>query len=335
MYCNVKKILLLLLCFFETVFIFSVTKKEPDWLKDYKSLYPETKYIVQIGSGETEEQAQNSSIALIARFFQTNVNSNLTTKMVSILKNDKAFDELTVIDDIEVKSTVNLFALKFEETYYSKKEKQYYSLAYINRDTAWEMYKSQIEMSKSTFYHFYNKAENNSEPFLKYIDYNQAWISAKDFLEKLEYGNLLHPKKNSIYSKDREIISSLPVLIKDISKTASICFSVKGDYNNILGNTIKQVFINEGFEFSKNGSYTLSLLIEPNIEGSDPLVIYPSVYVEVKNSKGDIFFTHDYTHSEKTIAYTLETAQRKSYPKIAEIVSTEMKEKLKNEVINK
>ena len=81
---KIKKILFLLLCIFETVFVFSVTKKEPIWFKDFKSIYPETKYIVQIGSGETEEQAQNSSIALIARFFQTNVSSNLSTKMVSI-----------------------------------------------------------------------------------------------------------------------------------------------------------------------------------------------------------------------------------------------------------
>lgn len=329
---KIKKNLFLLLCIFETVFVFSVTKKEPIWFKDFKSIYPETKYIVQIGSGETEEQAQNSSIALIARFFQTNVSSNLSTKMVSILKNDKAFDELTVIDDIEVTSTVNLFALKFEETYYSKKEKQYYSLAYINRDSAWDLYKSQIEMSKSTFYSFFNKAEETSEPFIKYIKYKQAWVSAKDILEKLKYGNLLNPKKNSIYSKDREVISSLPILMKDISKTASIYVSVKGDYNNILGNSVKQLFINEGFEFSKTGTYTLFIGIEPNVEGNEPLTIYPSVYVELSNSKGDIFFTYDYTHHEKTIAYALETAQRKVYPKIAEIISTEIKVRLNDEL---
>ena len=329
---KIKKILLLIFCVLETVFVFSVTKKEPAWLKDYESIYPESEYIVEIETGETEEQARNSCVAMIARFFQTNVNSNLTTKMVSISKDDNFFEEVTLIDDIEVKSTVNLFALKFEETYYSKKEKQYYSLAYINRDIAWEMYKSQIEMSKSTFYSFYNKAEDISEPFLKFIKYKQALISAKDFLEKLEYGNLLNPKKNTIYTKDIELISSIPILIKEVCKNAPISVSVKGDYNNILGNSVKKLFINEGFEFSQTGTYILSVGIEPNVEGNEPLTIYPSVYVELSNSKGDIFFTYDYTHPEKTIAYALETAQRKVYPKIAEIISTEIKVRLNDEL---
>ena len=83
---KIKKILLLIFCVLETVFVFSVTKKEPAWLKDYESIYPESEYIVEIETGETEEQARNSCVAMIARFFQTNVNSNLTTKMVSISK---------------------------------------------------------------------------------------------------------------------------------------------------------------------------------------------------------------------------------------------------------
>lgn len=325
-----KKNLFLLLCFFETVFVFSVTKKEPIWLHDYLSIYPSSEYIVQMGTGETEDKAKASCVAEIGKYFNTQVKSNLTAKESIVKKNDDKFKEYTIDNEIEVKTDVELFAIEFEETYYSKREKKYYSLGHIHRDTAWEMYKSQIEMSKSTFYSFYNKAEESDEHFLKFIAYKQAQVYANEFLEKIQYGSLLNPKKSTIYNEDRDVISSLPVLIKDNGKKSSISVSVKGDYNNILGNTVRQLFIKEGFEFSKNGYYTLSVEIDPNVEGNNPLVIYPSVYVELSNLKGDSFFTFDYTYPEKTIAYALETAQKKVYPKIAEILSTEMNERLKD-----
>lgn len=327
---KIKNFLLLLLCIFETVFVFSVTKKEPIWLHDYLSIYPSSEYIVQMGTGETEDKAKASCVAEIGKYFNTQVKSNLTAKELIVNTNDDKFKQYTIDNEIEVKTDVELFAIEFEETYYSKKEKKYYSLGHIHRDTAWEMYKSQIEMSKSTFYSFYNKAEESDEHFFKFIAYKQAQLYANDFLEKLKFGSLLHPKKSTIYNKDRDIVSNLPVLVKDNGKKSSLAVSVKGDYNNILGNSVKQLFINEGFEFNKNSSYTLSVEINPNVEGNEPLTIYPSVYVELRNSKGDIFFTYDYTYPEKTIAYALETAQRKVYPKIAEILSTEMYERLKD-----
>lgn len=325
-----KKILFLLLCFLETICVFSVTKKEPIWLHDYQSIYPSTEYIVQMGTGETEDNAKASCVAEIGKYFNTQVKSNLTAKELIVNTNDDKFKQYTIDNEIEVKTDVELFAIEFEETYYSKKEKKYYSLGHIHRDTAWEMYKSQIEMTKSTFYSFYNKAEESDEHFLKFIAYKQAQVYANEFLEKIQFGGLLHPKKSTIYNKDRDVISNLPVLIKDNGKKSSISVSVKGDYNNILGNAVRQLFIKEGFEFSKNGSYTLSIEIDPNVEGNDPLTIYPSVCVDLSNLKGDSFFTFDYTYPDKTIAYALETAQKKVYPKIAEILSTEMYERLKD-----
>ena len=50
--------------------------------------------------------------------------------------------------------------------------------------------------------------------------------------------------------------------------------------------------------------------------------------IELLNSNGKIFYTYNYKHQENTVAYNLETAQKRIFPKIAEILNKEIPEDL-------
>ena len=197
-----KKISFSLLFFLLCVSIFAKPSKEPDWVHNYKTIYPENHFIVQRGRGNSEEESKTEAIAQIARYFQTQVNANLSTNLTSISKNNEVIEETKIVNDVEILSQINLFAVEFTDPYYNKKEKKWYCLAYINREKAWNIFKSQIEITKSIFDVSYKNAENENEPFFQYALYKQSWETSKDFLEKLEFGRLL----NSMEIKEYENI---------------------------------------------------------------------------------------------------------------------------------
>ena len=119
-----KRILfpLTFLCLFASP-VFS-KPSEPEWFKNWRTLYPETDYIAQRGRGDTEEQSKTDALAQIARYFQTNVNANLTTTLQSVTSGDSVSETTSIQDEVSVMSDVELFALEYTQGYYFKKEKK-------------------------------------------------------------------------------------------------------------------------------------------------------------------------------------------------------------------
>ena len=123
---NIKRIknkflfLSLLLCTFSCF-----AKGEPEWFLNWRTVYPNGKYIAQRGSGENAEKARTDALSQIARYFQTTVNANLTTTMQSVTSENSVSENTTVIDEVSVLSQVELFAVEYTEDYYYKKEKKW------------------------------------------------------------------------------------------------------------------------------------------------------------------------------------------------------------------
>lgn len=325
-----KRICSSLLFFILCVSIFAKSSKEPDWFKNYKTIYPEKHFIAQRGRGNSEEESKTESIAQIARYFNTQVNANLSTNLTSISKNNEITEETKVINDVEILSQIELFAVEFTDPYYYKKEKKWYCVAYIDREKAWNQFKPQIEIKKSILDASYKKAEIEEEPFLQYSLYKQSWKNSKDFLEKLEFGRLLNPVKIEEYENSFNTISEISTQIYETATKVTISLVISGDYGNIFKDIITKVFRNSGFAIGQNGLYTLKVNINSNSIGIEPLSISPSIEISLVNKKNISLYNYSYKSIEKEISYSLENAQRKAYPKLAEVVFKELQESLRN-----
>lgn len=133
-----KKKINLFNCFI--VFIISFTSnlyakpaQIPEWVQNYRKVYPTSEFLVQRGSGDSAEKARNDATAALSRYFQTSVNANLSTTMTSV-STDNSIEEITlVVDDVNVQSQVEFFGLEYTEPYYLKSEKKWYCVVYLNR----------------------------------------------------------------------------------------------------------------------------------------------------------------------------------------------------------
>ena len=120
-----KTLIVFILSFVSTVCFAKPKSVEPDWFKNYRTVFPNAQYLAQRGSGTTAEDAASQ----LVRYFQSTVSANLSTIMSSITTGSSIHEETRVIDEVNVKSEVEFISLEFTESYYYKPEKKWYAVA--------------------------------------------------------------------------------------------------------------------------------------------------------------------------------------------------------------
>ncbi|MBR1638055.1 MAG: hypothetical protein IJ688_01555 [Treponema sp.] len=323
----------LLFCMFFPVF----AKDEiPIWFKDFRSIYPDSEYIAQRGIGDSPENAKTDAAGALGRYFQTNVDSSIKTTMISETTDSNVNITSSVIDEVKIDSKVEFIGLEYTEPYYSKKEKKWYCVAFINRHNAWEQFKPQIEECKHTFESQLQVVEKEAELLTKLSIYKEVWNKGRDLNEKLEYGRILLPSEENKYESYREMVAEIPVRFRDIKKQCSVYLEINDDYGRMIISAISTAFVNNGFQVAKqknDSKYIVEITIDDNSSGDNPVSILPEVNISVlsNNEKNNIsIYSYDKTAKEKTVSYTLENAKKKAYSKFSSELETEVYESLNN-----
>ena len=276
------------------------------------------------GVSTTEESAKTEALAALARYVGMTVNANLTTAINSIDTGSSLNEGISVQNTTQVTATVSLFGVEYTQPYFLKSEKKYYCVAYVERDRAWQQYVPKIENEKNIFYGFYKKAQTEKEPLFKCSYYKSAWEKGKDFLTALEYGRLIHPAREAAYSSDRALLSQIPSLIESEKKVISIKVLVTGDYGNIIKTAVSEAFRTAGYTISENGNCTANVTVDSNEIGKDPVAIFPSVDLKLNGVTGATVYSYQQKISQKTAAYSLETAQKKAFPLLGELIKAQV-----------
>lgn len=318
-----KKINFIILILFAISFLVScgsTTEIAPDWLANYRSIYPDAEYIAQRGRADSEQTAKTEAVAQIARYFQTSVNANLKTSVQSVTSGENVSETTSVVNDVDVMSQVDLFAVEYTDPYFSKDENKWYCVAFIEREKAWTQYKPTVDGAKAEFYAMKKNVDEENDPFTKCTAYGKAWKSGKSLLEKLEYARILSAKKESEYAEDRKAVSEILSKISAEREKCTVYLLVTGDYGNTITSALSKTLANNGFKVAKSATeanYTANALVESNSVENDPITIYPSLDLKITSKGGKTVFANQCKVEQKTIAYTLENAQKKAYPILA------------------
>ena len=100
-----KKLFLFLSLFSLLFFLaFAKTTPMPAWVTDYRSVFPDSEYLAQRGTGDSSEKAITDASGALARYFQMTVNANISTTMTE--------EKTTVVDEVQVRSDVELFGMQ-------------------------------------------------------------------------------------------------------------------------------------------------------------------------------------------------------------------------------
>ncbi len=303
----------------------------PQWIQNYRTVYPNSEYLAQRGSGDSAEKAKTDATAALSRYFKTSVNANLSTTMTSVTSENSVEEKTLIVDDVNVQSQVELFALEYTEPFYYKAEKKWYCVVYMNRNDAWRQYKPQIEIKKNSFNGLYKNLEAEKDYFEKTRMCGKVWQSATELLEKLEYGRIINPNEEAAYQGERDKISKVPVIFEESKQNCSIYIQTQNDYNRLAESAVSSALADCGLNVSKNieqANYIAEVLVELNVSGSEPVSVKPGLELKIQNKEEKTVYSCEVQSAEKSVAYTLENAQKKAFPKLAKEIEEAVKKDL-------
>jgi len=328
MYKHIKIIIIFIFFSLLSSTIFAAGQKDiPEWVTEPRSIYPDIKYISQIASSNTKEEAKTDALAAISQYFKTSVKSNLTTTLESYNNDGKVSEQINLFNETQITSTVDLFGVEFTNPFYLKKDKRWYCLAFINREKAWIQYEPTIEQNKNIFYSFYTKATESTNYLLSVQNYKQAQDAAIDFLSSLEFARILSANNEQKYQKDRYTVSTIPALKKTALQKSLTFINVENDYDNLIFSAITNVCNSIGLPIQKNKDtyeYVLTANIYLNQKQSDDVIVcYPNIEVSIIGKDGITVYSYSHT-LKKTAAYNLNIVRKRCFTDLAEQIESDM-----------
>ncbi|MEJ2055583.1 MAG: LPP20 family lipoprotein, partial [Calditrichaceae bacterium] len=126
----------------------STSSDYPEWINNPNSLYPDSRYIVGVGSGDTRQAAEKNAVGNIAKVFQSviNVDQTLIENYLEVEQNNQnsASFSSQMLSRTSVTSQQDLKNIKIDEVYFSSNDGLYYVLAYLDRAETAQLYEQDI-----------------------------------------------------------------------------------------------------------------------------------------------------------------------------------------------
>ena len=305
---------------------------EPDWVQNYRTIYPDSEYLAQRGSGKKAEEAKTDALAQIAGYLQTTVDANLTTRFEASTENEKASEKTSIVNEINVSSNISLFGLEYTEPYYRKSEKKWYCLAYINREKAWNLYEAEVTKEKNVFLSFYNRAMRENEPIKRIKLLGDTLAAGDAFSQKLLFANILSKSlTQNAFGDDEDLLSSIPSQIKQIQFSNPVFIKVNDDNAGVIEAAVRKAFSNLGFittTDAKNAGYTAKADVNYNkAAGTNMVVLNPFMILSLTGKNGSIYAFN--AESERVVAPNDAAAKKIAAKNLAENINQKLESDVK------
>ena len=299
----------------------ATTPKTPAWDMSPSAMaqaYPDSRYIAQRGIGTDKASAEADAVAAIARYFNTQVSYQFEERM-------RAQNDITQTDsksEIIISSYINLFGIRYAHDAYMK-DKQWVTVAYINRNEAWQVYQPRFKQLTDAFILLTNEAENETDPFRKALRLftAQGYVRTADFQNSEIFGQVLHPiRMNSEFANLRSTVSRLPQLLDNARRSATIYIECVDDFESMISNAFTQKFTAMCFPVSNSkstASAVCSITISEGMQTRDMGVFYhPSLQAVISNNAG-VLWTFNIV-GERASAVTPDVAKRRAFQGMVE-----------------
>ena len=307
----------------ETVFI-----PEPEWISNKKEVFPDNRFLSQLGTGTTAAEARNNSIAQLASYFNTNVKSLIEGETATYnSSNDPGKVERTIRSSVVTYTDLTLFALETEEPYFLNRENKWYCCAHINRREAWNQYEPLVRDNKNAFYSIFSLAKETQEPLERIRIYSQTEAASEEFLGSLYRASMFSKRlTDEAFGQDRAVIASIPGLVQKEKNNCVMCIKNSGDFGATISSTINNIFSQMGFTTSDNAAksyYIVENQIEYNeIKEDDLFVYYPSIKVLVKSQNKTLYVYEN--KIDRILSYNETKAKKSACDGLAELLQKEL-----------
>ncbi len=325
-----KKIILIFAILIHSCFIFAA--KVPNWILDIDSEYPKDIYLARVGTGATLENARADALGLLAGYFNAQI--LVDTKATNIMNNkdNNVSKEQNINQEINVVSETSLVGVEYSNSFFNKKEKKYYIVAYLNREEAWKNLEDKLNVLFEKYETFQDMAEKSADLITKFKYSKKASNTGKEFLNEVYKGFIINPAKRKFYKPK---ITEINLKIEENSQIiVPVKLKINGDCENIIKNLIVNEFKMAGFfidsDSTKKNSYLLCVDIKSNEKLENEIYfVYPELSIELLNSAGTRKFYSFEKKWSKTAGFSLNQTQKRAFSKIVDELNNVISEDVK------
>ncbi|HOW52958.1 MAG TPA: LPP20 family lipoprotein [bacterium] len=241
--------------------------KKEAWADDPRKLYPESRFLAAVGSGDTLAAAQQRAAAALAAMIKVTVKGDLelTTRYDELKKGGvvTASTEKTAMTDSTRQTTdQELIGLSYGETCTDDMGKTY-AIAYLDRAKSAAVYKELVDADSAVVTRFLKSADAGKEPLKRYAFLSAAAATAANSARLM--GQLLVINKSAYQS------AALPYRADEVrtqyrAAAEAMPFAVvwKGAPDEKITGIVTEALTAAGYAVGQKGAVTIgaSLLFE-------------------------------------------------------------------------
>ena len=237
----------------------------PLWVVDKDAVYPEDKYLAEVGEGDGLNAAKAEAAGAIARIFRNRVtvDTTVTTRYTEItgeggetlgLVNQTDFDQ-----SIGQSSDQSLVNMRFGESW-TDSLGRVYTVAYLDRAETGNLYRQRILTNDSRVAELMDRARSQTEPLRRFAFFDAALVMSevnRVLVEQLEIINM--PMARSF--SPSYALGDLRAVRADQAAAMKIRVEVSGDPEGRIGAVMTDWASEKGFSVSEGGDMFLSAVV--------------------------------------------------------------------------
>lgn len=261
---RLKFIFILLLCCCLPLSAGRKSEKLPAWVTSPSNVYSENEYIVELGTGMTQKEADTKAIEGLAAIFNRSVSSK-TDSSLSYRENAAGVDKTKSIDQqVSVLTSIkNLIGVEIKERWKSK-DGTFYALAVLNKQRAIAVYSEKVTLCISAIEESLKIPSDEKGTFHEYFRYVSATSKANEISLYNSYISVLNPVASLMYEQEHSP-DKLKLKATSIAKNILVEVNLEGNWaEQRLKSLFEKVFSSRGFTIAKanNGRYVLNIKVE-------------------------------------------------------------------------
>jgi hypothetical protein len=310
----------------------SAPQPAPEWYQNMNAVYPHERFIAYQGRGDTRIQAENAALGVIAGYFESEI---IDIQKTSARWVNGEEDRLTEVSTI-VASQVSLIAVRYaEDAWKDPATSEYITVAYIDREEAWTVYRPRAENTAAALFILFQKAEDEVDPFTRALRFGGArqYATGTEFTAVRGFAQTLYPARAAVlFSNADEVRTALPERIATARLNASIYLDCPLDLDGLVRNAVAAAFGAEGFPVANDRGDAAAVCVIRISEGVQTrpagMFYYPELSGVVTGSAGaGLTFT---ARAEAQAAKDPALARRRAYTALAQAVRDALPGQLEN-----
>jgi hypothetical protein len=217
----------------------------PGWVANPKTVYPEDRFLVAVGEGDTRQTAENAAAANLSRIFEAHIESD-ERLLDQSTETGKSFVRTTdFTSDVNILSSQTLFNIQHAEAWKDKMAR-YHAVAYLNRRDTAAIYRDKIDEQTARVNFLLASAGNTGSVLKKYATLRAANSYAAQVSYLLQQLKVIHPPSVP-GSTPGYSINDLRKALADTAKQIKVQIKISGDDEKRMNGTLEELITQYGF----------------------------------------------------------------------------------------